>query len=485
MKHLPSPIRMNNTVRLATYCLLSFLCVLTAFRAVLVYSVSRTFGAAAVFMGILGIITVGLLAFIMIAERKSPETIFLAIAIPACTAFTLFMLPNQVPDEIWHIYRVLDIFDDGSSMQAPVEIELDALPLSYPEYFACLSAPGQYSDVFIVNRVMDYPVILYLFPGLVCALGKVFSINPYILIIVGRLVNSAVFIAAGYWMIKLMPFAKPAVMIYLLNPMLIQQESSCSADAMVNVITLFFVSYFFYVYLEEQPTRKQFTILATLTVLLVFAKYIYVFLGLLWLLFIPRLSEQKRRMIMGGFAGLAALVIIVALFLPVEEESTAGYMIVLYQNPGNSISVIINTLYLSLEDYIEWFAGSALGPLAIPVWKPFIWIYYGTLFSAVFISIGETISLTGREKLVPIAIVVIEAVLLIASMRQWSIEVYQLYDSITGVQGRYFFPVAILLFLAGFNHKKYIVRENCVPTFACICALFLLSDMFFVVRYFI
>lgn len=464
-------------------CALFFSCV---FPTVLLRAASQDFRFLLIVDVLLLLLFVA--AFALLAKRcaDKPEFLFLAVAIPGCFVFCLFMLPNYVPDEIWHIFRVVDIWNDGNSMWAPRELDLELLPTNYGEYLSCLLIPGQYADGFTVDRLFaSYSPVLYLVPGLVCYVGELASVNVFVLIIIARFVNAALFVVAGYWMIKLVPFARPLMMIYLLNPMLLQQECSCSADALTNILILLFIVFALHIRVQERPTRRQWVILIILTISIFVAKYAYAPIALILLMFVPRIkSKRVRASIYVCLGAVAVGAIVFVAFYPYNNDSTIGCMISLFKDPVDCVIVFKNAILDYAGVWIETFAGSALGPLSIGVWKPVVFLYWIILVCAVFVSTKERFSLKSNEKVLFVIVGVFTSILMISAFRQWSIDVHNMYDSITGVQGRYFIPVFALFFLAAFNHKKYVERLNSPVVFACLCALILLFDTYSLLCFF-
>lgn len=467
----------------AVVCASFFSC---AFPTVLFWSASQDVTLLLVFDVLLLLLLVAMFALLVRRLGSKPEFMFLAVAIPGSFVFCYFMLPNYVPDEIWHIFRVVDVWDSGNSMWAPKELDLVRLPTNYQEYLACLQAPGQYAEGFMVDREFaGYSPILYLIPGLVCYVGELASVNVFVLIIIARFVNAAFFVVAGYWIVKLVPFARPFMMVYLLNPMMFQQECSCSADALTNLLVLLFIAFALHVHVQKAPSRRQWVVLVVLTASIFVAKYAYAPIALILLMFVPRIAKRRVRVSIYACLCIAALgaVVFIALY-PYNNDTTIGCMISLFKDPIDCIFVYKNAFFDYAGVWIETFAGSALGPFTIGVWRPLVFLYWIVLVCSVLVSSNERFSLNGKGKALFVVVAVITSVLMISAFRQWSINVYDMYDSITGVQGRYFIPILALFFLAAFNHEKYVERLRCPAAFACICAFILLCDTYSILRFF-
>ena len=106
-----------------------------------------------------------------------------------------------------------------------------------------------------------------------------------------RLVNFILFILVGYYSIKMIPFGKLMLGIYMFLPMIMQQACSLSADAFINMLAILFISYNLkLMYQESDLTLKQRLIYYIIALSLSVCKYVYFPLTFMSLLLIFILS---------------------------------------------------------------------------------------------------------------------------------------------------------------------------------------------------
>ena len=468
------------------YLVSSFIAVVAVFNVVLRY---RAEGINGIFLGagvFFTVVTVVLFILLLRRNKSQPAIVFLLLGIPAVLAFGLLYPPEQIPDEIWHAYRVFDIGSGGArDMVVPSVFAYHDLPKNYEAFYHALAAPADYGSTITISRHLEqYLNHLYVLPGMVAALGQFLHINPFVVIFMARFTNASLFLAAGYWSLKMIPFGKTILLIYLLNPILIQQEASCSADAFLNAVAILFIAYLLKLRFQERISRLEWLAVCVLAVLTVLSKYAYAPLALLFLLFVPRIRDKKRRKTI--YAAVAACMVLGVVFvLFVYSGATYRGAIELIKTPAECAKVLVKSFYESGSFWIESFFGGDLGNLNINVWDPCWWFYAALLISALFNSLGEAFEFSNRERLFVVVLVVAMAIMIILVFREWSIEVDHRYDIITGVQGRYFLPVAILLLLAGLNKRFILKRPNSLVVYSCCLIAVLLISSASIVRFFL
>lgn len=91
---------------------------------------------------------------------------------------------------------------------------------------------------------------------MVISVLRVFDVSAMVAVIVVRLINGALFCAAGSFFTLLPPSGKTALMVFLLNPMLVQQGASLSVDVLVNSAAIAFVVYFRKLNSQQELTKS-------------------------------------------------------------------------------------------------------------------------------------------------------------------------------------------------------------------------------------
>lgn len=467
---------------LAAYFICCLFVAVISFNAVLLYSAHLcgksplAFSAACAFL-------VGVFFLVLLRSwRGHPERVFLLVAFPAGLIFAFFLLPNQVPDECWHIYRAFDLKLTGAGTQVPAILE--SMPTTYAGLQAVMASQSGWGDtVFIGRDLTSYFVHLYVFPSCAIHVCALVGVNPYCAIIVGRIVNGFIFLVVGYWIVKKVPFGKVLVCVYLLNPMMIQQEFSLSADAMVNVVALAFVAYVLYLKFSESVSWSNLVGLFLLLVLTCVSKFAYAPLVLLLLLLVPRVASGKTRRLINCGA-VAAVVLAVALVVAFYNGTTYSSAFELVRDPKEFLSVMLNSTIELGPLWIKEFAGMILGALNITVWEPCFWAYcLILLFSTVF-NLGESKSFARWEKVFVVLLTAFMSVAILLVFREWTLTVDLRSDVIMGMQGRYLLPFYILPLLALVTPRAAQRRDNCLVLYSCGLAwIYLVAACYIVTKF--
>ena len=419
-------------------------------------------------------------------NRDNASFVFLIVATPILCGFCFLMLPDKVPDEIWHIYRVLNFTGSGAGgMVAPDSLTYLKTPSTYHELSAALAAAPDWSSIHIVERDMSsYLSHLYALPGVVAFVGEAMNLNPFIVVFMARMTNACLFLVSGFWILRIIPLGKTVAFVYLLNPMLLQQEASCSADAFLNVIALLFVAYFLKVVYQDNVTRKEGAILVILLLVTCLSKFAYAPLALLLLFLVPKLVYQKkiRATIYITVAAICSVAIVFVLF--VYNGSAFKDALDLVRSPFEFVAVILRSIFFMGPFWLASFGGGNLGPLTINAWAPCLWGYFIMLSVALFYNLGEERSATRGQKVFIGLLVSAMVVLIILVFREWTINVDKRSDIIMGVQGRYFIPIFLLPLLCLVGPKTSIQRHNCLLGYSTALMLIILCDLAMVVRYF-
>lgn len=406
--------------------------------------------------------------------KGNPETVFLLLAVPMGVALALFMLPDQVPDERWHIYRAIDLKIFGGGTTVPSII--GSAPVNYSEYRNALCIDGAWSStVWFERDLTNYFIHLYIVANVAFTLLRIVDINPFIAVIVARIANGAVFVAVGYLCIKKMPHAKVMFTIFMLNPLLLQQEFSISADSIVNTVSLAFVTYLFWMKFEKHLEKGNFVILALLAVLTSISKIAYAPMVLLILILVPYIASEKvQRLIYGVVAG--GIVLVSAIVIATYRNGTYQMMFELVRNPVELVSVLLKSVYELTPFWVESTFGMLLGSVNIGVWEPCFWLYLGILGASATYNLGEEYSFSRVEKILINLFGVGLFVVILLVLREWSVTVDKRSDVIMGFQGRYLIPFIFPSLSCAVTSRSSLYRKNSLFFYSmCLCFIYTLS----------
>lgn len=426
------------------------------------------------------ILCVSFFIYLAFKWRSDLQKLFTIIAFPSLVFFSLFLLPNQVPDEIWHIYRVFDLHIDGGAMYVPSSISRAdiSLPTDYAALYHAITAPSDWDTLIPIEWDLSaYLIHLYLFPSFIVDICQLLNINPFLSIIFARLTNGLIFLLAGNWILKKIPFGKTLVCIYLLNPMMIQQESSCAPDAIANIAGLLFISYFVKLLVSNNAriNAKQYGLLAALGILLCLSKYAYAPLLLLFLLFVPRLKNKRTRLFIYISVVVACLLTFIWIVFFYQGPNFHEALL-LVRNPFDFFLVMTKSLYEMSALWIKETFGLILGALNITVWEPCFWIYCLVLLFSTTFNLGEKDAFARNQKIFIVALTLCLSLALILLFRDWTVTVDQRTDIIMGLQGRYFLPYLILPLLCLITIRSSQYRKNVAFFYSIVLFLILLID---------
>lgn len=447
--HVSASVKLDNVKRdwlfMFAYFATSLLAIAMLFTNVLEYKAGLVGKASMVIPALL--LACLLCEFAFLARRFSCDVqkVFLLISVPAVLAFGLFIIPGTVPDEPAHIAQALDLFGRHSgSFLVPKALGPDSLPHTYADLYASISTPDSWDSMISCDRYVAYLDGLYAIPAMVILVLRLLNVNAMVAVIIARVVNGVLFCAAGYYIIRLLPCGKTALMVFLLNPMLIQQEASLSADVLVNIAAIAFVVYFLKLNSQKEVARKEWLIFAALTVVMALAKMMFAPLALLWLVFFNRRLSGKRLLAayLGIFLVCCALAALVVVFYrgPLFPASFA-----LMRSPAECARVLASSIWNVGPFWIDSYLGKYLAALNLATWTPCVYVYLVLQVVVLFYNDEDcSVLVRGVDKVFVCVLCLVNLLLLVLTMRGWSLEVDKVADYILGIQGRYFFPLVLL-----------------------------------------
>lgn len=392
--------------------------------------------------------------------KRSHVARFALVAIPVLVGFAFFVMPFSVPDEFTHINRVFDNRSGVSVLQVPAQM-LDAYQwvTNYSELGTLLGIQFDYSWLKETEYVASsYSELNYFFPSLVVSAGKAFGVNGYVLVFAARLTNAALYLAACCWMLSTLPVGKKIAFVFLLNPMLLQQEASVSADALCNIGVLCFIVQVVALLERDRGGVRRFEwlLLAIFFVLVLVCKYVYLPLTLIAVLLI---SKIKNKVVRVAFPFVVALLGVVAVFFVLAVGySNALDHILESLRIDSFLSTFFATLTQESLTMVWQFAGGNLGwpymnyndtPVTVRV--PLCWIVFLVLL---VMSVLSSSWRRSREKIVfriaASVLVLFEAFLIYVAL--WGGA--EIEGPVTWLQGRYFIPPVFLLLIACIPNKE-------------------------------
>lgn len=384
-----------------------------------------------------------------------PEIIFLIVALIFGITFALITPIFQVTDEPSHYLKVVN--------------------LTQGHIFT------DHAKVFVVL----YSPVPYIVPTLTVFIGNLLGLSTYVMFYIGRLSNLFFYIIIIFLAIKYTPVLKWVFFLLALMPMALYEAASFSSDGFNIAISFLLIAYILKLAFDEKISkinRNHFIIVFTLSVMLALSKEVYVLLLLLFLIipkhkFINRNFKFTWFFIIFVFSMMAALLwglVVKGMYVPINPAI----------NPQEQISFILTHLLSfiwilmgSISHYFMFYLTSFVGSFGwidngLDTPLPAILVYIYILF-ILFIALTDKVEfeLKFKQKLFSITIFLVSLLsIFILEYLTWTTVGNNLID---GVIGRYFIPIAPLLFLAVYNNliPNFKQKNIIVPIFIIVMLL--------------
>lgn len=468
----------NRKLALGLYTGLSLVAIPVFFWVILLRSASLV-NRGVVFLGAFPAFLLAVAFFSLVGCWKNDKGfMFLLVAVPASVAFSLFILPGHVPDEGPHIWQVAAAFTRSASGFPVPNAYLEAnLPASYEDAYKALLAAPAWGSTFMCSRYLGSLSIVYLVPSAAISLFRLLNLNEYAALFAARMLNAIFYVSVAYILIKAIPIGKTLLLVYCLNPILIQQQASCSADAATNIAALAYIVALVRACATITVSRRDWVVLGALCFLnCIFKSFAYAPLTLLMLLLLKRNSARwKVQWLAMGIAIALGSIALIAVY----RGSFMAEGFELLRTPLFFVQVVIKSIWEMMPFWGESFGGHDLGALSINTWYPCFWAYLILLALAVACcdDAGE-VHFDLPDKVLVFLVVFANFLVVLLSMRGWTLQVDKRSDIIMGVQGRYFFPLILPMLLVLTKEDK---REfaNSLSLYSAVCmAVIFLIDLY-------
>lgn len=435
----------------------------------------------------------------LICIRKSDiYRFFVPVTMLLGIIYMLVIPVYSVPDEYTHMdtayilsNRILGIENtgiDSYEYKRSVDIETEQAPDYYiydSDYrriytdFNNKTSDESMEKCYTKSSIANAGVLYFLPAAIGVTFARLLNLGTLPMYMLGRFMNLLAFVLLSYLAVRAIPVCKYGVLIYVSIPVVLQEAASYSYDCILNGFAVIFVAYCFKLMDVNYKIKNiDFAIfIFTLFQMALVKGGVYLPICFLALL-IPVERGWKIKSIIKWFC----LVTLCSLFAFAKNNmislvgrlfSQTKYTIspfsgkemysfdFVFHNPGRVINVFINTFFTDGSRYIYEFFGGKMGSvydLQLP------WIYILSFFSVmslIFISDNKTYMLKTFSK-VWIAIVVIGNIFLI-NLSMLIADTNIKHDFIHGVQGRYFFPCIMLIFIlvkCCLGLKNYKINRN-------------------------
>ena len=427
---------------------------------------------------IVSIIGVVLFSYTLFHEVKK-ENMFLIIG-GVFGSLLMILLPVRVaPDETKHAmtsYKVSDWIlqdnqtsDDFFYMRScdmdmfsnDWNLEWDPSSEAYEAYYSKLLETNENQELEKMDLSMglsaDY--IAYTFSSLGISVGRVFHLNAFITLMLGRIFNFIFYLLMVYFAIKIIPVGKQLLMTIALFPVALQQGMSYSYDSPIIALSLLVIACSISIYyygLEKIKHKKLMCVcllLASLFLIMV-KSHAYIFLGLFPLVAIFKqlgwLNEKVMKWIKRILITIIVLIVVVCIWdrfigIPtiIQSGSEKLYSFAWVVNhPYKTLCLYLATFKELGVFYYTTMISSALGWLNIVMPFSVLVIYSMILVFNLFKRDNESCLIDGTMRLFSFGTFLLTLVCVMMGMLLfWTTDEC---TTIGGVQGRYLIPVFFL-----------------------------------------
>ena len=415
-------------------------------------------------------------------SKLDVERFFLVTVIPLSIVYFIFMQPWNVPDSGAHFlasYRVSNLllgingdrewfartcdafYYNGISWWTERKPDIDGVA-SMVEGLRASTGDTTIADLIPHEIKMEYySVINWLPQGIGLAIGRLLGLSSTLAVILARLFILAAYILGCLRAIRNTPVGKSLFAALALLPVSVMMSSSFSYDAMVIIVSLNFVAIF--LKLRSEVTRAS-----------IIEAVIWAFLlgsikggcGLFLLPLMLLLIKKDRKSVLATVGIIASALFSVLLFdklLPSDElfqfgEENSGNMMTqfAFDNPTQYLRMVIRTFFMYSDHFVEEAFGMYLSYLE----SVFLLVtVFGSVLAAFVFATFEKDKLELRHSdRVAFAVIFVLSLLITPAM----LLSYTPSGSgvIYGIQGRYFFPVIILILMAVTKFGLHKSREG-------------------------
>ena len=426
------------------------------------------------------IITVSLVITTFIAtqlfmrNRKKMEIIFLVFFIPIASMYCAFFMPGDGQDGHKHYARVYSIVNGEFVAGERAEVPALVLPVrgyaTVKEMFEKMLETTDYETTY-GRYYADYNPVLYTVPVIGVFTGKILNLNPYVGWYIAKIFNFVFSAVIGFIIVKKIPKFKLLTILYLMIPMNIYQFVSLSTDILINLAALLFLALALEKYYNKAELKlADYIIIFLCSFILIIGKVVY-FPIIIALLFLIRksINKSKHSIIKIAFV----LVLAIALYMlwnhinipPAIELTTDNlkfaptgpYYVITH--PFQTIYMFINYLISSPDQYLLDFIGYKFIWSSVSVPIAYTVLYLALLFVAALCeNVREKIDI--KSGIVITLCVLASFGLTVMAMYGIQISSNPVLSTLWGVQGRYFFPIFILLLILLGNIKIFSNKFN-------------------------
>jgi uncharacterized membrane protein len=443
---------------------------------------------------------------------RSPENVFLLLALLFGFAFVAVVPPLDPPDENYHLARAfllsegrLSVPGTAPGYEASIPRSLVALhaPRDHREFswrhhvaeiVGSFGKPLEPDSRVSVYGVVLYSPVVYAAPAMVMATGRSLGLSAAALLYLGRIANLVIWVAATWLAIRLAPCRKWTVTVLSLTPMSLSLAASLSADPATNAVALLLLVAVARTWVPSAAPlsySESFGFVA-LGTLLGLVKAGYWPLAALVLLIPPRRFDARWQypalLLATALCMAISTIVWIAVVRAADPPPTPGadpaqQLALILDHPLAFLGVVVSTFANYGLLFGESFVG-ILGHLVV-VLPSAVYVAYGGLLAATAAIERNQLEILDARKRAFLLLVFVGTTIVAMTMGYvgWTpVGAPQVY----GFQGRYFAPLVPLLFVAvpALPKRWWPVQEPRARWVASGCAVILAIAVLETARYF-
>lgn len=439
------------------------------------------------------------------SKIKSEKSFFLLMLIYVVPI--LFLIPAlEVPDETYHFYRAYSLAQYNFSLSpnanftnnyVNVSKNIDCLYYAGEEandnvndiktLSSCFSSSGS-KKYLIPASVGSGAALVYLPAAIVIKIASLFTNSPILLFYLGRIITFIISFLLLYQAFKILPKYKKLFLIVVCIPMFVQQIISYSYDSLLNSCAILLVAYFIKFYVQnKQISKKEFIIYVILSFFMLYIKIPYCILPFLILLVPKNKFKNNKSKILNI---ILASIIVIIIYILINKLLSLGVpfkpkrVALITQNPSKQLHYLLShpidifkIIYMTIKTQSKGYIISLIGNfgwLRFPLDFRFIFMYYIVIIVTLLSSSSIFKNIKPRIYILLIIIFIISAICG-GMYLEWTD--YR-FPYVIGVQGRYFIPILLPLFLVLIPKKaKLDVKSETIYTFINIMFIIFIASM--------
>lgn len=381
-------------------------------------------------------------------------------------------------DEVAHFYKAYSIFNEVETTYD----EQGKLMYKLPTAIDNASKIKRYSDVknlqgqiisntetILTNTYggialySNIAYITYWIPMLICQ--NILKLPIVGVVLISRLFSFILWLLMSLYTIKIMPKRKEFMAFMCLIPINLTLVTTFTGDLLTNSAILLFIAYWYRLYEEKREIRKsEIIVISTLGCVSICCKIIYALLFLLVFLLPKENFKNKRHKAIVISVIMFVMLIVAFLNLSiVGQDLLEAYPAIEHQkdwiinNLFGYISILVRTVITSIPAYIYQFTtgDGAMAQCSVSVSTAVSILYFIILIASLYIEQIDIKWNKYAKYVIGVIISIIVLTICTSLYLQWTATNFGIgYNYITGIQGRYFYPLVALLALT--NNKKKI-----------------------------